>query len=235
MVPSSQAEPRRGAAVRPCLWRAVMGAAVIGVLVGCAPAATGEDADDHAAAAAQETSQSTRESEPEVEDSAEPRSDASNDSGAALTLPAAAEPESVEIPRIELDESLIDLAIQQDGRLEPPADWDDVGWFADGSRPGQPGPTVIAAHVDSAAGPAVFFRLLELEPGDEVTVTDAEGDEHLHRVSSTADFPKDDFPTREVFGAGPDDQLRLITCTGEFDDAAGRHLDNRVVFAERED
>ncbi|TLP96232.1 class F sortase [Nesterenkonia salmonea] len=212
-----------------------MGAAVIGFLVGCTQAATGEDADDHAEAALQQTSQSTQESEPEVEDSAEPRSDASNDSGAALALPAAAEPESVEIPRIELDEPLIDLAIQQDGRLEPPADWDDVGWFANGSRPGQPGPTVIAAHVDSAAGPAVFFRLLELEPGDEVTVTDAEGDEHLYRVSSTADFPKDDFPTREVFGAGPDDQLRLITCTGEFDDAAGRHLDNRVVFAERED
>ena len=129
----------------------------------------------------------------------------------------------------------MDLHIRPDGRLEEPAEWDDVGWFAGGSKPGAAGPTVIAAHVDSQAGPAVFYRVLEMEPGDEVIITDHDGAEHVYRVEHTADFPKDDFPTRKVFGAQLDDELRLITCTGEFDAAASRHLDNRVVFAERID
>ncbi|MGO1524065.1 MAG: class F sortase [Nesterenkonia sp.] len=39
----------------------------------------------------------------------------------------------------------------------------------------------------------------------------------------------------EVFGAQLDDQLRLITCTGEFDHAQHSYEDNRVVFATRID
>lgn len=146
----------------------------------------------------------------------------------------AAAPSGVQIPSIDLDvNQLVDLQIQDDGRLEEPSGWNDVGWFSGGSTPGEAGSTVIAGHVDSPTGPAVFYRLLEMAEGDEVTLVDTEGREHLYHVETVADFPKDDFPTREVFGATPEDELRLITCTGEFDDAAGRHLDNRVVFASR--
>lgn len=74
-----------------------------------------------------------------------------------------------------------------------------------------------------------------MEPGEEVTVVDADGQEHTYRVQRTADFPKDDYPTREVFGTNPEDQLRLITCTGEFDQAERSYDDNRVVFASRVD
>ena len=39
------------------------------------------------------------------------------------------------------------------------------------------------------------------------------------------------FPTAEVYGPTPDAQLRLITCDGPYDRAAGRYLHNLVVFA----
>ncbi|MFN3599974.1 MAG: class F sortase [Dietzia sp.] len=144
---------------------------------------------------------------------------------------ARATPVELRIPSIALQESLIDLAIQDDGRLEAPDDWDDVGWFADGPRPGDNGPTVFAGHVDSPTGPAVFFRVLELTEGDLVEVSAADGSVHTYRVDRVEDHPKDEFPTREVFGLAPEDELRLITCTGEFDDVDHRYLDNRVVFA----
>jgi LPXTG-site transpeptidase (sortase) family protein len=144
------------------------------------------------------------------------------------------EPERVSIPAIDLDEPLIPLGIAPEGDIEVPEDYDDVGWFTGGGRPGGHGPTVIAAHVDSGWGPAVFARLTELRPGDEVIVTDIDGMRATYVVTETADHPRADFPTARVFGAVGQDVLRLITCTG-FDPAASEYLDNRVVYAERVD
>jgi LPXTG-site transpeptidase (sortase) family protein len=141
-------------------------------------------------------------------------------------------PTRVAIPAIELDQPLIDLGIAPDGRMEVPVDFDDVGWFTGGGRPGGRGPTVIAAHVDSRVGPAAFARLAELGVGDEVSVQDVDGGTTRYAVTEVADFAKADFPTARVFGAQPADQLRLITCGGIFDRSVGHYEDNRVVFAE---
>ncbi|RII94702.1 class F sortase, partial [Clavibacter michiganensis] len=141
-------------------------------------------------------------------------------------------PTRVAIPAIDLDQPLIDLGIAADGRMEVPVDFDDVGWFTGGGRPGGRGPTVIAAHVDSRVGPAAFGRLAELGVGDEVSVQDVDGGSTRYAVTEVADFAKADFPTARVFGAQPTDQLRLITCGGIFDRSVGHYEDNRVVFAE---
>lgn len=147
--------------------------------------------------------------------------------------PVAVEPARVAIPALGLDEPLIPLGIAADGSMEVPVDYDEVGWFTGGGRPGGTGPTVIAAHVDSPTGPAVFQRLNELVVGDVVEVQDASGTRHSYRVTETADYPKAAFPTARVFGATMQDELRVITCGGVFDREAGSYVDNRVVYAVR--
>ncbi len=156
----------------------------------------------------------------------------SSDAAAPVVPGEGVAPAQVRVPVIGIDEKLIDLGLQADGTMEVPADWDRVGWFTGGGRPGGAGPTVIAGHVDSLTGPAVFYRLTELVVGDLIEVTDVEGRILTYAVYRVEDVPKDDFPTAEVFGARPTDELRLITCTGVFDPASARHADNRVVFAE---
>ncbi|KQS17774.1 sortase [Frigoribacterium sp. Leaf186] len=141
-------------------------------------------------------------------------------------------PAAVSVPAIGLDAPLIDLGIADDGAMEVPVDADDVGWFTGGGRPGGRGPTVIAAHVDSASGPAVFARLDELVAGDRVDVTTVEGGVVGYVVTEVLDVPKAEFPTGRVFGAQPTDQLRLITCGGVFDRSSGHYDQNRIVFAE---
>lgn len=142
-------------------------------------------------------------------------------------------PRSVRIPAIDLEAPLIDLGIAPDGQMEVPSDYDEVGWFTGGGRPGGFGPTVIAGHVDSPTGAAVFFRLKELTEGDLVEVTDAAGTTFPYTVTAVADYPKSSFPTQDVFGAVADDELRLITCGGVFDASAASYVDNRVVYAVR--
>ncbi|QOD43857.1 class F sortase [Clavibacter zhangzhiyongii] len=195
----------------------VLAAALIplAVLAGCAPA------DPAPAPAAPPAS-----APPNAAPSAQPTTDPQVVQGLGAV------PTRVAIPAIELDEPLIDLGIAPDGRMEVPVDFDDVGWFTGGGRPGGRGPTVIAAHVDSRVGPAAFARLAELGVGDEVSVQDVDGGATRYAVTEVADFAKADFPTARVFGAQPTDQLRLITCGGIFDRSVGHYEDNRVVFAE---
>lgn len=144
-------------------------------------------------------------------------------------------PVSVSIPAIGLTQPLIDLGVTPDGTMQVPEDFSAVGWFTPGGRPGGHGPLVIAGHVDSPSGPAVFVRLRDLVPGDTVEVTDDAGTVHAYSVVEIADYPKTAFPTARVFGAVREDQLRLITCGGVFDRSVGSYEDNRVVYAVRAD
>jgi sortase (surface protein transpeptidase) len=134
---------------------------------------------------------------------------------------------------MELTESLIPLGIQSDGTMEVPEDYDDVGWFTGGGLPGGVGPTVIAGHVDSRSGPAVFFRLGEMVVGDRFTIAGVDGTNFDYEVYKVEDHAKAEFPTVDVFGATMTDEVRLITCGGEYNESIGRYTDNLVVFASR--
>lgn len=157
-------------------------------------------------------------------------STAPTDPPAAAPDDALPSPLSVTIPSLDIDDEVIELGIDDEGALEVPEDHDRIGWFSGGSRPGSPGPTVLAGHVDSRTGPAVFARLETLREGDRVTMSGG-GSSVTYVVTDTRSVEQDAFPTEDVFGATVDDQLRLITCTGEFDADRGGYQSNRVVTA----
>ena len=118
------------------------------------------------------------------------------------------------------------------GTIEVPADFATAGWFAEGPRPGQPGPAVILGHVDSKAGPAVFYRLARLPVGAEVFVDRADGSTVDFRVRGTQHVAKTAFPTDLVYAPTLEPSLRLVTCGGGFDRAKGSYLDNVIVYAD---
>jgi len=142
-----------------------------------------------------------------------------------------AAPTRVRIPSIGVDSELALLGVDADGVLVPPADFDRAGWFSGSPLPGEVGPAVIAGHVDSRDGPAVFFRLRDLVPGDAVLVDRADGSSARFTVSGADRYPKDGFPTQDVYGATPRAELRLITCGGAFDRDRRSYVDNVVVSA----
>ncbi len=146
----------------------------------------------------------------------------------------AVRPLSVSIPAIGVRSPLVPLRLDgRTGELQAPADFGQAGWYVDGPAPGDPGPAVIAGHVDSRSGPAVFFRLRELHPGDVVQVARSDGSTARFAVTAVERYPKDAFPTQRVHGPTPDRALRLITCGGSFDYARRSYRDNVVVYAVR--
>jgi sortase (surface protein transpeptidase) len=148
------------------------------------------------------------------------------------TLPFS-RPVRLEIPSIGVDSSsLVDLGKQADGSLEVPVDYGQPGWFTGGPAPGQFGPAVIAGHVDSRSGPGIFYRLGELRAGETVSVTREDGTVAEFLVDRVERYPKDAFPTVEVYGDTTQrSELRLITCGGEFDTGTGHYVDNVVAYA----
>jgi hypothetical protein len=143
----------------------------------------------------------------------------------------AAAPVRLEIQSIGVSTDLDALGLNPDGTMQVPTNWQRAGWYAEGPRPGENGPAVIAGHVDSETGPAVFFRLHDLQAGDEVVVTRADHSVVTFVIDRLEQFPKASFATAAVFGATPGPTLRLITCTGAFDQTARSYLDNLVAFA----
>ena len=144
-----------------------------------------------------------------------------------------ASPVSLTIPLIGVQTRLMTLGLAADGTMQvPPLSSASVaGWFTGSPRPGAVGSAIIVGHVDSHNGPAVFDRLDELRPGDDVYVKRADGTTAKFRVTSRQTYLKDHFPTQTVYGPTPDAELRLITCGGAFDYATGHYLSNTVVYA----
>lgn len=151
-----------------------------------------------------------------------------------LALPSS-KPVAIDIPAIHVHSVVQYVGLTPEHTLQVPAPgphYDEAAWYEYSSTPGSTGPAVIVGHVDSAAeGPSVFFDLGDLRPEDKVLVTRADGLVAVFTVDGVRSYPKDDFPTKLVYGKDEHAVLRLVTCGGPFDNTTGHYLENIVVFA----
>ena len=149
----------------------------------------------------------------------------------AALHPRVAPPARISIPAIGVDARVIRLGLDRKGALEVPSRWGDAGWYVHSPRPGAPGPAVMAGHVDSTSGPAVFYRLGALRRGAAIRVARADGTTARFRVQRVERWPKAHFPTDRVYGDTRRPTLRLITCGGAFAGGTGHYTDNTIVVA----
>jgi hypothetical protein len=142
----------------------------------------------------------------------------------------APEPATVLVPAIGVEAELVPLGLQPDGAMELP-DFGTAGWYELGPMPGEDGPAVIAAHLDDQQGPDVFYELEQLVPGDEVTVTRADGSTVSFVVEDMEFTLKEALPVERIWGPTDGPTLRLITCGGTFDRRTGHYRSNLIVYA----
>jgi hypothetical protein len=142
-------------------------------------------------------------------------------------------PVSVEIPAIGVHSVLLRLGVKPDGTMQvPPLQRSrTAAWYKYSVTPGQIGTSVIEGHVDNDQGPAVFYRLGALRPGDLVNVRLADGITAVFRVTGVRQYLKSAFPAKAVYHAARFAALRLITCGGAFDYATSQYLSSTVVYA----
>jgi hypothetical protein len=121
-----------------------------------------------------------------------------------------------------------------DGVLPDPTGPWVVAWYENlGSLAGMAN-VVMAGHIDYwNVGPAVFFNIAGLQPGDTIVVNGEDGLTYPYTVEWVEQFDSVSIPLDEVFGPGEGQLLTLVTCGGAFDYATGEYLQRTVVRAQR--
>jgi sortase (surface protein transpeptidase) len=146
------------------------------------------------------------------------------------------QPTSISIPSIGVTSELISVGKQPDGTMEVPQhpNFDKAAWYRESPSPGQYGSSVIIGHVDSyvSNGASVFFNLAKLKPGDTINVRRADGQTAIFSVRALRDYGKQALPTEIIYApVGDSAELRLITCSGRFDQITQSYENNTVVYA----
>ncbi|MBU2664789.1 class F sortase [Actinoplanes bogorensis] len=155
-----------------------------------------------------------------------------DDFRSSTTYEKTALPVRLRIPALHVDSPIIDLGLQDDGAVEVPESVHEAGWFDGGPRPGQDGPAVILGHVDSKAGPGIFAGLHKVKAGTLVEVVRADKSVAKFTITKVSRVEKTRFPTDLVYAPSLDPTLRLVTCGGTFDHAAGSYRDNVIAYAD---
>ncbi|MCC6626912.1 MAG: class F sortase [Chloroflexi bacterium] len=147
-------------------------------------------------------------------------------------IPLPVRPVTLAIPALGLTSTIEAVGVDAAGNMDVPSGPSTVAWYAYGARPGDLGNAVVAGHVDYRNyGPAVFWRLREMQVGDEIWVTDATGPRRRFRVYDVASYRAADAPLERIFGSSGGVYLNLITCVGTFNGATGEYDRRLVVFA----
>jgi sortase A len=143
-------------------------------------------------------------------------------------------PMSIDIPSIGTHAQVVPLGQDDNGAMQSPTDPDTVGWYDLGVGVGAPGNALLDGHVDWAGRLRAFGFLKQLEPGDPIQITDADGNILTYTVVWTRLYSADDAPLNEIFDQTSDQELTLITCGGAFDTSIHMYVSRWVVRATRD-
>ena len=106
-------------------------------------------------------------------------------------------PVRLDIPSIGVHTStFVDLGRGRDGSIEVPQDFAAAGFYTPARPRGSSDPAVIAGHVDSTRGPAVFYRLGALKAGATVSVGRRDGTTAQVRRGQGRGLPEGAVPHR---------------------------------------
>ncbi len=152
---------------------------------------------------------------------------------AGLTRAPANRPVGLSVPAIGVTAPITPVGQAKDGSVDVPplTEHHQTGWYDRGAVPGEPGRAIIVGHVDTRSGPAVFYRLRELKPGDRIEVTRSDRSVVTFTVDTVEYFDKANLPADRVYGGSGPPELRLITCGGEWVGGRTGYQDNVITFA----
>lgn len=140
-------------------------------------------------------------------------------------------PERIRIPRLGIDAMVQHVGVNAGGNMAVPSNYTDTGWYKYGPAPGESGSAVIAGHVNNGLGlSGVFERLSDLDVGDDIFVTRADGKEVHFVVAGTRAYPYDDAPAEVIFNPAGTPRLNLITCEGKWVSETKTYDQRLVVF-----
>jgi hypothetical protein len=154
------------------------------------------------------------------------RSSAIPEEGTPRPRPVGLQIDTIDVARFPIRA----IGLEPDGQMEIP-DETEIGWYRYGATAGQPGATVLAAHVNWNRVPGPFARLGRVEPGDQIEVALDDGTLRRYEVVERAVYGKLELPRERLWRNTGPEELVLITCGGDYNPEIRRYRENIVVYA----
>jgi LPXTG-site transpeptidase (sortase) family protein len=138
-------------------------------------------------------------------------------------------PARLMIRRLGIDAPIEVKGINTHNQMEAPDKPLDAAWYRFTPQPGGGGNAVFSGHLDAqSTGPAIFWRLTQLAPGDVIEIVSPQSSELRYQVIQSSSYPVATIPMKSVLYPGGGDQITLITCSGHYQAPAG--YDHRLVI-----
>lgn len=142
------------------------------------------------------------------------------------------------IPTIGVDAPFTYKMVPPDGQMPNPNGPEDVAYYDFAQHPGlgglpaAGGNVVVAGHVDYIRyGPAVFWDVPKLVPGDRVQIEMQDGSVIEYAIEFNKRIDADAADWTAVVAATAEESITLITCVGQF--SAGQYSDRQIAWGRR--
>jgi sortase (surface protein transpeptidase) len=142
-------------------------------------------------------------------------------------------PKYIAIPAIDIGNTrIIQLGLTGSGQIATPDNIYDTGWYNGSVKPGQPGVMFIYGHVSSWTANGIFYNLKKLMPGENIVITQGDGQIYDYQVIETKVYPYNNVDTKAVLSpVNPNTPgLNLMTCTGQVIKGTSEFNERLVVF-----
>lgn len=151
---------------------------------------------------------------------------------AAPTAATALIPQRLTIQSIGVSAEVEQVGRRTDGSMAAPVSFSTVGWYKEGSMPGEEGNAVFGGHVNNALTKGgVFEHLDQISLGDVIEVSGTDNKTLRFVVTDIEDYATNTAPLDTIFASNGSARIVLITCAGDWDPRAKSYDHRLVVFA----
>ena len=120
-------------------------------------------------------------------------------------------PVRIIIPDVGINSPIQSVGLTSNGEMAvPDGKSNNVGWWKDGTEPGDVGSAVLDAHVFAA-----FKPLSNVAPGDDIYVDMSDGTQKHFIVSLAKSYALNSLSSSQLFRQTDSPDLNLITCSGK--------------------
>ena len=145
-------------------------------------------------------------------------------------------PVHLSIPKINVDASIEEVGLTQEGAMDVPIGRTNAGWFSSGTKPGEIGSAVVDGHygVWKNGTSGVFNNLHKLRTGDKISIRNRKGNTIVFIVRELRIYKKYDNASSVFVSTDGKAHLNLITCQGIWNKLQNTYPERLVVFADKE-
>lgn len=145
------------------------------------------------------------------------------------------EPRKIQISSVDISGCIQKVNTDQNGAIAAPNNIHLAGWYTQSVLPGQPGLSIIDGHVMGKYSTAIFTNLKNISAGDEIQIEMGDGSKKLFTVVDSHNYAVDQV-TNNLFNRidGVDNQLTLITCSGNFNRGSQTYNERLIIRAKLE-